>query len=242
LPEERQSRVLSAAAAAGMQLHYVDRPAYRKRATTDMQVSLAQQFPDFLIVPEGGSSVAAARACSQLIPDDSDAKAITHWAVAAGSGATCAGIAAACTEQQKVIAVAVVADPEVATRTAAWSKLLISESGNPRIAEPLQWLDSSSSAGFGQLDRGLCEIINECFESSSVLLDPVYTVKVLHSLGYLAARGGFLASDRIALVHTGGLTGWLGMRRQWESWLSDKVLQKVSSLPWQKELRRNSQV
>jgi len=242
LPREQQSQVLAAASTAGMQLHYVSRSTYRERTNPAMLTELAEQFPGFMIVPEGGSSFDAARACSALIPDDTEAEDITHWAVAAGSGATCAGIAAACARHQKVLALAVVKDPELETKATAWAKLLASEGTDLGATERLQWVSSFSSTGFGQLDRRLCEIINDCFESSGVLLDPVYTVRVLHSLAKLAGQGSFDATDRIALIHTGGLTGWLGMQRQWKAWLSDRVLQKIASLSWQAELGRDQPV
>ena len=242
LPVEQQSQVLAAAATAGMQLHYLDRPTYRQRSTAAMVTSLGEQFPGFLIIPEGGSTIEAARACSALIPDDADAKAITHWAVAAGSGATCAGIAAACAKPQKVLAFAVVQDAALQAKACSWAKLLASQAGKQDTTASLQWLSGSSSAAFGQLDRRLCDLINNCYESSGVLLDPVYTVKVLHSLQSLAEQGRFTATDRIALIHTGGLTGWMGMRDQWKSWLSDEVLRKIASLPWQTELGHNQQV
>ena len=238
LPPEKQSQVLAAAAAAGMQLHFVNRSTYRQRSSATMLASLVEQFPGFLIVPEGGSSIDAARACGALLPDDADAGDITHWVVAAGSGATCAGIAAACTPPQKVLAITVVKDPDLQSKATAWAEELASQSGNPDIAERLLWVNSGSSASFGQLDRHLCDIINDCFESSGVLLDPVYTVKALHSLGNLAAQGEISATDRIALIHTGGLTGWLGMRQEWKAWLSDRVLHKIASLHWQAELGR----
>jgi len=63
LPQEKQSQVLAAAAAAGMQLHFVNRSTYRQRSSATMLASLVEQFPGFLIVPEGGSSIDAARAC-----------------------------------------------------------------------------------------------------------------------------------------------------------------------------------
>lgn len=47
-----------------------------------------------------------------------------------------------------------------------------------------------------------------------MLLDPVYTLKMLWGVDRLAAMGYWSPGDRVIVIHTGGLQGRCGFRDQ----------------------------
>jgi 1-aminocyclopropane-1-carboxylate deaminase/D-cysteine desulfhydrase-like pyridoxal-dependent ACC family enzyme len=58
------------------------------------------------------------------------------------------------------------------------------------------------------------------WKESVIILDPFYTSKVYAEIQDKAANGFFRQKSKICMIHSGGLTGWLGMP---ESLLNEKA-------------------
>lgn len=213
--------MLQDAVAAGMQLHYVSRSNFRQRADPVWQHQWAARYPDYLWVPEGGSDLAAAAACAELVPQDFKA---THWVVAAGTGASAAGVAAVIPVTDKLIVVNVSGDPKVETRIVEWSRKLRSQATAARFA-PV-----APDTRFGRLTPELCQVANQCFEQTGVLLDPVYTVKALQQVQAMIRDKAIAQGARVALLHTGGLQGWRGYVDKYREHLSREVISAINAI------------
>jgi len=66
--------------------------------------------------------------------------------------------------------------------------------------------------GYGKTTDDLIGFIKQFVASTGILIDPVYTGKMLFALYDLAAKGHFKKGERILAVHTGGIWGLLGMK------------------------------
>ncbi len=218
--------MLRDATLAGMQLHFVSRAEFKRRAEPDWQQQWKALYPEYLYVPEGGSSVEAARSCRSLMPENFQA---THWVVAAGTGATAAGLAAAIPHGSKLLVVNISGDPALQERVKRWrSELRISESESDD-AGPIEF-PAHKLPRFGKLTAVNCELANACYEQTGVLLDPVYTIKAMQQVQWMLQAGEFPPGARIALVHTGGLQGWRGYLQRYSRYLSQDVLHHIESL------------
>jgi len=161
---------------------------------------------DTLLIPEGGSNKSAidslAKAYKPLF-DDSRFKHISHAVCATGTGATVAGLRLAAPNHVKVIGVQAVAEG-VATekRIDSWfDQLTINQVGTGVE------IQQGHLGGFGKTPQELSEFIRSFEEQWGIPLDPIYNGKVFFHLNNLVAQDYFTASDRVLVIHTGGLQG-----------------------------------
>lgn len=73
---------------AGMNLQFVSRKEYRRRIDQVYLDQLQQQYPDALIIPEGGSSQLAISGCTQLANEINAVHQVDFLVSACGTGAT----------------------------------------------------------------------------------------------------------------------------------------------------------
>jgi 1-aminocyclopropane-1-carboxylate deaminase/D-cysteine desulfhydrase-like pyridoxal-dependent ACC family enzyme len=201
---------LAQAAADGMQLRYLDREVYRRRAEPAFLADLLAQTGPAYVLPEGGTNALALPGCAELI---TELRALTSFdavAVACGTGGTLAGLLTGLHGQQEAVGVAALKnggflrdDIQALTRAAAgreyasWSLHLDYHFG-----------------GYAKFSAELLGFISAFQARHGVLLDPVYTGKLLWGVLDLVAKGHFRRGSTVVAVHTGGLQGWAGFRQR----------------------------
>ena len=231
--------VLSIAKACGMRFQFVSRQEYRLRHSADYANALVEKYPGFSIVPEGGSSSEAAVNCGELIQGYRDnSYSNTHWLIAAGTGATGAGVAAAMLPTQRAFVVSVTNDAEVPANIRTLAQSICAQQSEQSTTEQqpdcvldqrLNIVSAVRPPRFGKLDRDLCFIVSECHEATGILLDPVYTVRVLQTYDQLRKQESAYDGAPV-LVHTGGLSGWLAQPETLNGWLSKSTMQAIERL------------
>jgi len=184
--------------AQGMRLHFSDADTYRKRHDEAFLSQLAAQYPDFLLVPEGGSSqlgVEGVRELNLRQTPEGDADLLV---TACGSGGTAAGLALGHPDLA-VLAIAVVKDPHLAKRLAALAP-----------ATKLKLWQEHQQLRYGRFDHA---ILQSCLWAAQqgVAMEPIYTGKALHSLWHWLDNGQLQNYRRIVFFHTGGLQGLAGL-------------------------------
>ncbi len=204
LEQQGLTRMLLQAEQNGMQLIPVSYADYRQRHNPEWLSQLQGRFPDFLILPEGGSNMSAVKACQQFFDfKGAEEHGISHLAVAVGTGATATGIASALPLNIKLEGYAVVNDSHRARQMQSWMRELGSD-------EPVTLLDAVKP-GYAKLDPAMCHTVDRVNESGGVLLDPVYGVKAAHGVLKRIEAGCYEKGASVALLHTGGLQGWQGI-------------------------------
>lgn len=197
---EKCSDTLQDAEKAGMQLIFVSREEYRKKHTTAYIQSLQQQFPGFLIVPEGGAGKAGAEGCGDLvreIPFSPD-----YICMPCGTGTTMAGVATAVEKSTALIGFSALANG-----TFLYDDIREMSGTN---AEQVQITSAYACGGYAKVNAELENFICDFYTCHHILLDPVYTGKMMMGITDMIRQGYFPAGTTVVAVHTGGLQGLRG--------------------------------
>ncbi|RTZ66781.1 MAG: 1-aminocyclopropane-1-carboxylate deaminase/D-cysteine desulfhydrase [Aquificaceae bacterium] len=210
--EYANNPTLSAASKAGMTLLFVDRSTYRLRHNKDYLQTLQQQYPKAFIIPEGGSNTLALQGCTVLMQQinqhylDDNTKLPDVISVACGTGTTFAGLVKGTLKNQSVQGYLVLKDKSVYTTV---DKLL-----GDKISESKHAIQSADFGGYAKFDSELLDFILAFLKQTNILLDPIYTSKMCRQLLQNIEEGKFKSGSRIAIVHSGGLQAWYGMKNK----------------------------
>lgn len=195
----------------GMELVYIDRHTYKKRHTQALQNQLKQQFGEVFIIPEGGSNLNGMRGCIEILQT---VKGFNTICLACGTGTTLAGIALSLNQEQKVIGFPVLKDGYFLNQDI--NNLLTNylNSGLPTpVNSPAPWqlVCDYHFGGYGKVTKELKLFCQDFQTQYDIPLDYIYTGKMLYGVMDLIAKG-FLKSQSLLLIHTGGLQGNLGLQ------------------------------
>lgn len=184
--------------AHGMNLVALSRRDYQRRHDADFIEWLKQQYPEFHLVPEGGSDLLGIAGAASIDVSKTPAGPATHLVLATGSGGTLAGMAR--TFQGQVTGIDVVGDEGVKTRLGEW---LIGH-------DHWQLRASVDSSGYGRFST---ETLQACLQmlEQGVIFEPIYTGKAWLSLLRLLQTGQLPAGERYVVFHSGGLQGLQGL-------------------------------
>ena len=190
---------LAACQEQGMLLSFVSPQQYRQRQQSGYLATLQQQFPDWLLVPEGGTSPLGVKGVAELQLNNTPAGAADLICCATGSGGTVAGLALG-HPQTAVLGINVVKDPSLAEQIRA----LAPHQHN------WQLVADCSGQRYGQFDAATLQL---CLQLSQqdLPLEPVYTGKALQTLLAALSEGRIKVGQRLVFFHTGGLQGLDGM-------------------------------
>ncbi|MFC3852623.1 1-aminocyclopropane-1-carboxylate deaminase/D-cysteine desulfhydrase [Salinispirillum marinum] len=199
-PAEGMSPTLADCLRWGMEVIFVSRARYRQRHGPEWRRCAEQQWPDFVFIPEGGTSPIAVEAVRQWglelwgkLPSG------TTLLVPVGSGGTYAGLALSAPSVQRIIAVPVFKQPEATLRSLQHHYDLPGGQCWP-----------AAGRGFG---RNSAEEIafGRFFQTHfGVPLEPVYNLKVAYVFWQRLMRNELPTGSQWVLLHTGGLQGRRG--------------------------------
>ena len=186
---------------SGMHLVPLSRTEYRMRSDSDWLTQLQQQYPDFLIVPEGGSSALGVQGVTELDLTQTPHGNSQYIVTASGSGGTLAGLALG-NPDAKVIGIDVVNDMSLPDKIKQWC---------PQ-ANNWQLIRGYTGKGYGRFDAELLQLCLDFRQCHQITLEPIYTGKAMSALYQLIAQGSFPKGSSISFFHTGGLQGLAGLR------------------------------
>ncbi|MDV7697140.1 pyridoxal-phosphate dependent enzyme [Chryseobacterium soli] len=175
----------------GMNLKFVTREEYRNKEK--LSEFLQQEFPDALIVPEGGTNEDAIEGVKMML--NNETKDFDYLCTAVGTGGTAAGISKFCEENQKVIGFKVVDDSSLENKI---FELTLKRNFN---------LIDSCWGGYGKIKDENIRFINDFKEKFGIPLEPIYTGKMMQRVFELIDEGYFPENSKILCFHTGGLQG-----------------------------------
>ncbi len=175
----------------GMQLHYVNRTDYK---LFNIQHSLLNIDENkVFILPEGGANELAIRGCAEITNEiDVDFDYIVS---ACGTGTTIAGIASNLKTNQKAIGIAVLKHDKISDEII--QKYDIQHSSFN--------IHHYSFNGYAKTTPELIQFIKNFYFEHHVLLDYVYTGKMMYGIFDLISKSYFPENSTIIAVHTGGV-------------------------------------
>jgi 1-aminocyclopropane-1-carboxylate deaminase len=157
---------------------------------------LQEEFPEALVVPEGGTNENAVEGIQYMLNDET--KEFDYLCSAVGTGGTVSGIAKFAASHQKVIGFKAVKDESLEERIKKLSK------------RDNYTLVDASDGGFGKIIDENVRFINSFYNQFGIVLEPVYTGKMLRKIFEMIDEGYFPENSKILAFHTGGVQGIAG--------------------------------
>ena len=186
----------------GMNLIFTDRDSYRDKPAL-FKLHFADDNNAFFI-DEGGASALATKGCSELVDELSET--YDHIFCACGTGTTAAGIINGLSERKL---------------STQFHGIPVLKNGEFLRAEIDNFLERPSEyhlhtdyhfGGYGKVNDELIKFVKQFVAETGILIEPIYTGKMLYALYDLAAKNYFKPGSRILAIHTGGIWGLLGMK------------------------------
>jgi 1-aminocyclopropane-1-carboxylate deaminase len=202
--EEVQNDTLFLCRLHGMQLIFTNRESYR-----DKPALFNKYFADdtdAFFIDEGGASPEAAKGCSELVSELT--QSYDHIFCACGTGTTAAGIINGITQHNlstQFNAIPVFKNGD-----------FIKDEIDKLLTAPVNYQLHTGYhfGGYGKTTDELIRFIKQFVTDTGILIEPVYTGKMLYALYDLAAKDHFKPGSKILAIHTGGIWGLLGMKEK----------------------------
>ena len=228
---ERWSHTLKTAANNGMQLQFIDRENYRQKSDKDTLRNLQLQFPQAYILPEGGSNDLAVLGFDDLMTETTQqCPDWTHLFTATGTGGTLAGLVHASQNltlspntysenkpkpsTRNIFGVAVLKNaeyliPQIQNFIDSASKNISEKHTNNSQSQSVKWtlLTQYHGGGYAKQNPNSAKFQIEFENQFSILLDPIYTNKMVSAFYQELKNGNIKPGSNIILLHTGGLQG-----------------------------------
>lgn len=195
----------------GMQFEFVSREMYRYKNDEAFLSELKDKFGDFYLIPEGGTNELAVIGCEEILSEED--KNFNYIACAVGTGGTIAGIIKSSLPNQQVLGFPALKgdflqnEIRIFAHEANW-----------------QLINGYEFGGYGKVTPELITFMNDFYAETKILLDPIYTAKMVFGVSKLVSEGFFPDNSRILLIHTGGIQGIDGMNQL----LERKKLPKIN--------------
>lgn len=178
----------------GMSFRFVTREIYRDK--DKMMKKLQEEFPEALVVPEGGTNENAVEGIQYMLNDET--KEFDYLCSAVGTGGTVSGLSKFAQPHQKIIGFKAVKDESLEARIKKLSK------------RDNYTLVDASDGGFGKIIDENVRFINSFYNQFGIILEPVYTGKMLRKIFEMIDEGYFPENSKILAFHTGGVQGIAG--------------------------------
>ncbi|MET3980839.1 1-aminocyclopropane-1-carboxylate deaminase [Mucilaginibacter sp. UYP25] len=200
--EEVQNDTLFLCKLHGMQLLFTDRESYR-----DKQALFHKFFADdeqAFFIDEGGASAEGAKGVSELVQELP--QTYDHIFCACGTGTTAAGIINGLT---------------AAGLSTQFNAIPVLKNGGFMRDEINRFLTSAANytlhldyhfGGYGKTTPDLIQFIKQFVSETGILIEPIYTGKMLYAIYDLAAKDYLAPGSKILAIHSGGIWGLLGMK------------------------------
>ena len=185
--------------------NFIDRAAYREKEGGEIASKIISEFPNYLVIPEGGSNQFALAGIQELyveikeqVPDYS------HLVLSMGTGGTAGALLSYLknARSQMVVYPALKGDwmeAEIINYAQFFNK---SDSQIPNL---LTVRSDYHFGGYGKIPSDLLVFIDEIKIKYDLSLDPIYTGKAFYGLMADIKNGMYKPGDILVFIHTGGL-------------------------------------
>lgn len=202
--DEVENPVLALCKLFGMTLHFVSRSDYHDKK--GLYNSVFGNHSRSLFINEGGYSKEAVRGCAELVGELETT--YDNIICAAGTGATAAGLQAG------------ISNHPIFQKETSLHVIPVLKGGD-FLKEEINKLDVDSSlinfhldyhfGGYAKVNAQLLNFIKCFVHHTGIMIEPTYTGKLFYGLFDMIKTGLFKDKSKILAIHSGGLTGFLGM-------------------------------
>jgi 1-aminocyclopropane-1-carboxylate deaminase len=185
----------------GMELIFTNRTDYR-----DKKVLFDAHFgknPNAYFIDEGGHGRLGSKGCEEII--SSLKETYDHIFCACGTGTTLAGL-------QHAITIAKLNTEVHGVPVLKGGDFIHDEIHKLYPNTPKVTLHTTYHfGGYAKTKPDLLTFIKKFVSTTGIMIEPTYTGKLFFALDDLISKDYFKTNARILVIHTGGLTGFLGM-------------------------------
>ncbi len=185
----------------GMVFEFISRDNYRNKLSKVFIDSLIEKYNDFYLIPEGGSNNLAVKGCQEILQENDNQ--FNYICVAVGTGGTIAGLINAANSSQKVIGF-----------PALKGNFLYDDIKRQINTNNFSLETDYNFGGYAKYNEKLILFINQFKEKTGVLLDPIYTGKMIFGIMDLIKKNKFKRGSKILAIHTGGIQGIEGFNKK----------------------------
>jgi len=184
----------------GMVFEFVTREQYREKANPENIRKLEEKYGDFYLIPEGGTNDLAVKGCAEILTE-SDTM-FDYICCAVGTGGTISGIINCSKPGQQVLGFPVLKGDFLREDIC-------------RFATKSNWdlIQAYHFEGYAKVSEELIRFINGFYKKNKIILDPIYTGKMVFGVMDLIDKDYFPENSKILMIHTGGLQGIEGMNK-----------------------------
>lgn len=204
----RWCHTLNTAHANGMQLHFVNRKAYREKNNNHSITHIIAQYPNGLVIPEGGSNALAVQGSSEIIDEirqqiPTELPNVDYLFAACGTGGTLAGMI----------------DGILTNHLSCQLHGIAVLKGADFLTKDIQALSQHHAAinwdikhhyhhgGYAKTSQDLHDFIQHFEHTYHIPLDPIYTGKLVYAVFDLAKQSTAEKGENWLIYHSGGLQG-----------------------------------
>lgn len=194
----------------GMELRFIDRESYRDKAKL-FALHYAKN-DDAFFIDEGGSSAEGALGCSELVEELTES--YDDVFCPCGTGTTAAGVIngiSKCGIFTNFHGIPVFKNGS-----------FIRNEINAYLTGPHHYYlhNDYHFGGYAKTEPALINFIQQFVINTGIIIEPVYTGKMLYAIFDLIKKDYFPPGSRILAIHTGGLFGLLGMQNKFDALLN----------------------
>ncbi len=182
----------------GMKFDFISRESYRLKEKEEFIEKLNQKWGDFYLLPEGGTNQLAIKGCEEILTDADDV--YDYICCAIGTGGTISGIINCSKSSQQVLGF-----------PALKGDFMYEEIRNFVKKENWTIIQDYHFGGYGKVTPELIQFMNRFYKETNILLDPIYTGKMVFGVIDLIKQNYFPVGSKILMIHTGGLQGIQGI-------------------------------
>ena len=189
----------------GMKFHFVSRELYRQKSSFGFIEKMKNKWGDFYVIPEGGTNCLAVDGCEEILTkEDSE---FDYICSAVGTGGTIAGLIKSLKKHHKVIGFP------------ALKGNFLSEEIKKYTVKNNNWSLQKAYhfGGYAKYNEELITFINDFKKETTILLDPVYTAKMVFGILDLIKKDTFTEGTKILAIHTGGIQAIAGFNQRLEN-------------------------
>jgi 1-aminocyclopropane-1-carboxylate deaminase len=203
------SSTLQKAIYYGMELHFISRNEYKELAPDFLPPFLLDKYPHFYFIPEGGSNEASALGMGHLMNELNDSfsreelksgKIIAAGPV--GTGGTIKGL-----------------HPHNEYGIPLLGIYVLKGFSENTLGHSVDLHFDFHLGGYAKYHAGLVEFMLDFYLRYQIVLDPVYSGKLLYALNELIKRDYFEPGTTLIAIHTGGIQGIPAFNKRYQTTL-----------------------
>jgi 1-aminocyclopropane-1-carboxylate deaminase len=195
-----QNPTLKKAQNFGMIFEFVEREQYRDKDNPEFIGKLTEKYGDSYLIPEGGTNDLAVKGCGEILGKEDEK--FDYICCSVGTGGTISGIINCSKSSQQVLGFPALKGDFLREDIC-------------RFVAKSNWglITEYHFGGYAKVTEGLVQFINGFYQRNKIILDPIYTGKMVFGVIDLIQKDYFPENSRILMIHTGGLQGIEGMNK-----------------------------